>query len=138
MSLRNIGTRTVLDDNTFNEGVKVRHVGWSLFWGLFLLAFVGILGGFLIQGTDFFLYSMFAPRMEGVRRQVFEQSKAYNQGMAMQVQNYKMSYETATDEQRVGLRSSILHQTADWDLDMIREKRPDLAGWLSQLRNQQQ
>ena len=131
MRPRDLGNKTVLDDSTFDEGLKVRHIGWTLFWGMFLLGLVGVLGGFLIQGTDFFLYKTFAPRMENVRREVFEGTKSYNQGMVQQIRGYKMSFETASPEHREALRQSIVHSTADYDVDKL---PADLRVWIAQLR----
>lgn len=52
-----------------------------------VIGFVVLITGvsFWTQGTDFFLYQMFAPKYEQVRRNTFEQSKAYTQGMIQQL-----------------------------------------------------
>ena len=131
MRPRDIGNKTVLDDSTFDNGLKVRHLGWSVLWVLLGIAILGIGAGFLVHGTDFILYKTFAPRFENVRREVFENTKSYNQGMVMQVRNYKMSFETASPEHREALRQSIVHSTADYDVDKL---PADLRVWIAQLR----
>ena len=35
--------------------------------------------GWIATGNDFFLYKVFAPKYEQVRRETFEQTKSYNQ-----------------------------------------------------------
>ncbi|MEK9151294.1 MAG: hypothetical protein AAB547_01540 [Patescibacteria group bacterium] len=76
-----------------------------------LLGFVWIL-----QGNDFFLYKVFAPQYEQVRRETFEQSKAYNQGMIQELQNMQFQYVQAGDAHKVALADMILHRAADFDL----------------------
>ncbi len=61
--------------------------------GLSFLALLGLLAlGWLVQGNDFFMYKFFAPRQEAVRRQVFETSRAFNQGMVQELQNMQFEY----------------------------------------------
>ena len=56
--------------------------------GICVLAIILLLGlGWLVTGNDFFLFKVFAPKYEQVRRETFEQSKAYNQGMIQELQN---------------------------------------------------
>ena len=56
--------------------------------GLIIAFFVLMFGlTWAVQGNDFFMYKVFAPKYEQVRRTTFEQSKAYNQGMVQELQN---------------------------------------------------
>ena len=78
---------------------------------------VAILGlTWIVQGNDFFLYKHFAPKYEAVRRDTFEQSKAFNEGMITELQNMQFEYVKATPEQQKALASIILHRTADYDM----------------------
>jgi hypothetical protein len=81
---------------------------------LFLLS-----AAWLVQGNDFFLAKVFAPRMEAVRRETFEQSKAYNQGMIQELQNMQFEYLQAKPDQKQALASLILHRAADYDQDRL-------------------
>ena len=85
----------------------------------------------VIQGNDFFLYQAFAPKYEGVRRQTFEQSKAYNQGMVQELQNMQFEYVKATPEQQKALASVILHRAADYDTTKL---PADLRQFIDDLR----
>lgn len=69
------------------------------------------------QGNDFFLYKVFAPKYEQVRRETFEQSRAFNQGMVQELQNMQFEYVKATPEQKEALASVILHRSSGYNLD---------------------
>lgn len=103
--------------------------------GLILAGLALILGlVWLFAGNDFMLLKFFGPRQEAVRRQTFEHSKAYRQGMAQEVRNYRIQYQTATKEQKQGLRSVILQELSDYPVETL---APDQQSWIEQLRNEQ-
>jgi len=86
----------------------------------------------IFTGNDFFLYKYFAPKQESVRREVFEQSKAYNQGMIQELQNMQFEYEKADSAHQTALASIILHRAADYD----ENKMPtDLRDFIQKLKN---
>lgn len=96
---------------------------------IFLAVFVGL--PWLVMGNDFALYRYFAPKQESVRRQVFEQTKSYNQGMVQELQNMQFQYEQADTAHRDALSSIILHRAADFDEDKL---PTDLRVFVSGLR----
>jgi hypothetical protein len=75
--------------------------------------------GWIFAGNDFAMYKVFAPAREAVRRDTFEQSKAYNQGVVQELQNMQFEYEKATPAQQAALRSIILHRAADYPEDKL-------------------
>lgn len=86
----------------------------------------------LFQGNDFFMAKVFAPKMEQVRRDTFENSKAYNDGMAQELSAMEFQYQQAKPESRAALASIILHRVAGYD----ESKLPfDLAQFIDGLRN---
>ena len=89
--------------------------------------------GWVSAGNDFFLYKFFAPRQEAVRRQVFEQTKSYNQGMIQELQNMQFEYVKADPAHQAALRSIILHRAADFDESRLPE---DLRAFIKDLRAQ--
>lgn len=109
--------------------MKLRIVGWTI--GVFL--FVGAVG-FLSQGTDFVLYKFWAPKFENARREVFENTKSYNQGMIQEIENMAFEYAQADDAHKEALAQIILHRTADFDLDKL---HPDTRAFIQQLRRGQ-
>jgi len=87
----------------------------------------------LAQGNDFFLYQYFAPKYENVRRQVFEQTKSYNQGMIQELQNMEFQYMQADPDHKDALATIILHRAADYD----ESKMPsDLREFVDNLRRE--
>lgn len=95
-----------------------------------LIAIVGI--AWVLQGNQFFLYRYFAPKTEGVRREVFEQSKAYKQGMIQELQNMQFEYVKADDAHKKSLAAIILHRAADFDDG---ELPADLRSFIDGLRS---
>jgi hypothetical protein len=85
----------------------------------------------IIQGNNFFMYKVFAPATEDVRREVFENTKSYNQGVAQDISNFQQQYVAATDSQKDALASVIIHRYADYDLSKL---PPDLRSFIEKLK----
>ncbi len=107
------------------------------FVGIVVLSLMAIAAVFglvwVIQGNDFFLYKVFAPQYEDVRRETFEHSKAYNQGMIQELQNMQFQYVQADEKHKDALASLILHRAADFD----ESKLPaDLRSFIAGLRRE--
>jgi hypothetical protein len=85
----------------------------------------------MVQGSNFFMFHVFAPRYEQVRRETFEQSKAYNQGLAQELSAMQIEYVKANADQKQALASVILHRTADFDENKL---PPHLREFISGLR----
>ncbi len=107
-------------------------VRWTI--GLALL-FTLLSGGltWIVQGNDFFLYKVFAPAQENVRREVFENTKSYNQGMVQELQNMQFEHVKASDEHKKALASVILQRSADFPEDKMPN---DLRVFISDLKRQ--
>ena len=85
----------------------------------------------IVQGNDFALYRYFGPKLEDTRREIFEHSKAYRQGMIQELENMQFQYEQASPSQKEGLSFIILHCAADVDQNMM---PPPLASFIIRLR----
>lgn len=87
--------------------------------GSVVLFFVAVFGlGWIIQGNDFFMYKVFAPKYEQVRRDTFEHSRAFNQGMVQELQNMQFTYTTEKDpDAKAALASIILHRASGYNMD---------------------
>lgn len=100
--------------------------------GIGVLVLIALLGlSWVIQGNDFFMYKVFAPGYEQVRRETFEQTKSYNQGMIQELQNMQFEYVRATPEQKDALASVILRRAADFDPDKL---PTDLRSFVAKLK----
>ena len=90
-------------------------------FGLGLLVLLGILAiTWVAQGNEFFLYKVFAPRMENVRRDVFTHTQSYVQGMNQDVVNFQLTFIQADPGVRAVLATTLLHRLAgfpDSELD---------------------
>jgi hypothetical protein len=87
--------------------------------GAVVLVIVAILGlTWIAQGNDFFMYQYFAPKYEGARRQVFEQTRSFNQGMVQELQNMQFDYVKEKDPKaKAALASVILHRVSGYNLN---------------------
>ena len=102
---------------------------------VFLLALILLFGvGWLSEGNDFFMYKFFAPKREAVRRQVFENTKSYTQGMVQELRGYQVAYLQAGTNSQMALASVILHEYADYPDDKLPS---DLRQFMQTLRAQQ-
>ena len=100
----------------------------------FLVILVLCLGlAWIVQGNDFALYRYFGPRLEDTRREIFEHSKAYRQGMTQELEAMQFQYEQASPSQRDALASIILHRAADVDPGAMPES---LASFVARLRRE--
>lgn len=88
--------------------------GWVV--GIIVVIF-GI--GWVVRANFFEQEKVFAPKEEALRRETFEQSKAYNAGMAQEIQSMQFEYVKATPEQRAAMKSIILHRVADYDVGKL-------------------
>lgn len=92
-------------------------------WGKIIMTFFGVLvilmvGGWLVQGNDFFMYKFWAPKQEAVRRQVFEQTRSWNAGMVQELQNMQFEYmKTVDKDAKVAMASIILHRASGYNMD---------------------
>lgn len=110
------------------EGSRMKAVGIGI---IVLAVMLGLV--WILQENDFSQYKYFAPKYEQVRRETFEQSKAYNQGMVQELQNMQFQYEQAKPEQKDALASIILHRVADYDETKL---PPDLRAFIQKLRDE--
>lgn len=99
------------------------------------LAIAGISGllalVWLAQGSDLFMTSVFAPKYEAVRRQTFEQSKAYNEGMIHELRSAQLDYVRAkSDAERQALAAYVLHEVGGYGASKLPS---DLQAFVSEL-----
>lgn len=97
-----------------------------------LVVAVGLAAAFGLGYFAYRNYAYFNPKYEQVRRNTFEQSQAYNDGMRRDLENLQMEYAKADDAGKVVIRSTALHRFAAYDI----EKLPsDLRSFYFQLKS---
>ena len=79
---------------------------------LIVLAFALELGG--LQWKMFF-----EPKHEAVRREVFKQTRSYNEGKEQELIKYRLEYMKADDEGKLAIASAIRHSFADYDETLL-------------------
>ena len=106
--------------------------------GLILLAFVAIIGlTWIIQGNDFFFYKFWAPKYENVKREVFENTQSYTQGVKQELNNsYNSYYKTGVSEsEREAIASMTLHQVSTMPNERFEELPDYLKKFVNMLRD---
>lgn len=103
---------------------------------IFILCFIGIFAltagcGWLAEGNDFLLFKFFAPRREAARREVYEQSKAYNDGMAQELRQAQIDWIKGDKDQRAAIGAVVLHRTAGYPMQNLPY---DLVVWVGSLQ----
>jgi len=78
----------------------------------------------------------FAKKRENIRREVFEETKSYNEGKMQQLAKYRMEYIREKDpDAKRAIAGTVRTMFADYDPARI--KNADLRSFLRQMQNQQ-
>ena len=88
----------------------------------------------VIVGLSFaglYYYKFFAPKYEGARREVFEQTRSYNQAKLQELAKYRLEYLKADESNKVAIASTIRHRFADYDAKRLPY---ELSGFLKEIR----
>lgn len=96
------------------------------------LLVVGLGVDWAATGNDFILYQYFAPKYEQVRRETFEQSRAFNEGMAQELTGMWRDFQHSSDQgEKDAIRSLVQHRVAGYDTSMI--QNPQLRLFVQQM-----
>lgn len=81
------------------------------------------------------VWAWLAPRSETVRRETYEESRAYREGVVREVESARTQYLTAPRESRAAIRAYVLSRVTDFPDDAL----PDyLRPWVDCLRGADQ
>jgi hypothetical protein len=111
--------------------------------GILVVSFAGVVAllvivfglGWLVEGHDFFMYRYFAPQRAEVERQVFENTKSYNDGMAKELDAMHFEYAKSNPQQKAALASIILHRVSGYDESRLSRDTQDFLGELRHSRD---
>lgn len=88
--------------------------------GIGVLVVVALLAlGWIFTGNDLALQKVFAPAREQVRRETFETSKAYRDGMVQEVRAMQFEYLKADDAHKAAMGAVIRHRLAGFPADAL-------------------
>lgn len=78
-------------------------------------------------------YGFFGPKRAAVRREVFKQTRSYNEGKEQELIKLRMEYLKAQDdESKRAIASTIRHSFADYDETLL--DSPELRTFLKQIK----
>lgn len=108
------------------QPLKVIGIILSALLAIFILTFI-------VQGEDWFMYKFWQPKMENVRREVFENTQSYVESKRQDLTKYRLEYlrdTSATDRQ--ALKMTIVQEFANFDESKLTE--PQLREFLRQMK----
>jgi hypothetical protein len=106
---------------------------WKSIFGFLAFLFAVFMLTWVLQGGDWFMYKFWAPKYEQVRRETFEQTKSFRQGMIQEIRKSQREYASAdTQSKKDAIASYILHSTADFPEE---EMPSDIRGFMSDIRS---
>lgn len=92
-----------------------------------------LLLGWVIQGNDFFMYKVFAPKYEEARRETYEQSTSYIQGTIQELERLQVEYVNAPNESaKETVAAVILKRASGFPEDRLPS---DLRIFINDLKN---
>lgn len=84
---------------------------------MFTLVILPLIGG--LGYISYMAYAFYAPKYEQVRYDTFKQSQTYNDGMLRDLQDLKMEYIKANDEQKAALKAIVIHRFSVYEVDRL-------------------
>ena len=97
-------------------------------FGFSLIIFIGL----ALRFGSLHVERWFQPREENVRREVFEETKSYNEGMEQQLVKYRLEYMRGDEVEKAAISSAVRHAYADYNVDRL---DPQLRNFVLDCRN---
>ena len=85
-------------------------------WGI-VLVILPLIGG--LGYISYLAYAFYAPKYEQVRYDTFKQSQSYNDAMLRDLQDMRMEYIKANDEQKAAIKYIAIHRFSVYDIDRL-------------------
>jgi hypothetical protein len=109
-----------------NEGRK--SMKEAVVWLVAVVALIAL--GWIFAGNDLAMQRVFAPAREQVRRETFEESKAYRDGVIQEIRSMQFEYLKADDAHKAAMGAVIRHKLAGFPADAL---PPDLQQFVVEL-----
>lgn len=103
--------------------------GIIIFWVLFVILVTTSFSFFSLWH-----YGFFAPKQENIRREVFQNTRSYNEGKIHDLAKYRLEYiSTKDNDSKKAIRSTVLLMFADYP----KERLPlELRSFMDQITNE--
>lgn len=89
---------------------------------------------FILAGYSLGMFKFFAPKMEEAKREVFHQSKEYQDGTAQELSKMQMEYVKSDNPTvRTVIKNRALRMVAEFDLNDLPD---DLRFWIEELKGE--
>lgn len=86
---------------------------------------------FIIDVTGLLWTSVIGPKRENIRREIFEETKSYNEGKEQDLIRYRLQYLQAEGEEKEAIGSTIRMMFADYDENKL---SPELRDFLKEIK----
>ncbi len=96
----------------------------GLFWFVIIVVVLTLLGTGVYWFTE--------PARVGIQNRAFHNSQAYQDGMARDLENFRMAYLTADDQAKLVIKATVRHRFAGYDTSTL---PPDLQMFLQEMRS---
>jgi hypothetical protein len=83
-----------------------------------LIVFIWV-GVIVIPLTIHFVWKLIQPASIELDRKAFEQSRAYNEGVAQEIQQLQIDYIKGNAEQKQAIKSIVKHKVAGYNLENL-------------------
>ena len=87
--------------------------------------------GFVATSIDFANLKFWGVKYENAHREIFEQTKSYNQGKTQQLAKYYVEWKEGDQDTKDAIKFAIRHQFSDYQADRL---EPGLSNFLVQMR----
>ena len=111
--------------NIKNDLKETGSALWNWFLLLVIIGFVCT----LVALYEFGAFAFFAPRYEEIRRQTFEQSRAFQEGTVRNLDKLCLEYATSEGSARIAIQSAIRHQVSDIPANLLPPCARDIKGY---------
>jgi hypothetical protein len=81
-----------------------------------------IMLGFVLELAGLQWMEYIGIRKANIERNIYEESKSYNEGMVQNLIKYKYEYDKASEDEKIIIVNSIRHMYADYDEEKIKSK----------------
>jgi len=108
--------------NVENKGYQRKTKGGIMFKKIVIgISIIALLIGsaFALGLLDLGWMKFFGVRKENIRREIFEQTKSYNQAKLQELAKYKAEYDRGTEGDKTALKSVMRHKFADYDVSKL-------------------